>query len=212
MHLERFGSLENVLKTKMELSLSLPQSGHLYLPESIKPTVSNFPLKVTGIFWFKNISDVYAHLIELLGLDTIKSKEILRHPPVAEHRRQVTTNGTMTIIDDTYNSNPAGFELALNELKSLNSPNKILVTPGMIELGSLQASENTRLAALAGSICQHIVIVGQTNKEALLLGLNNSPATVHTIDNLDETQTLLPSITTPHTAVLFENDLGDNYL
>ena len=212
MHLERFGSLENITKTKMELAQSLPQNGSLYLPFELEPNLIQFPLKVRSIEFFKSFSDVYLRLAQLLHLDTVAVKATIDSLPPPEHRRQIIKNGTMTIIDDTYNSNPSGWQLALNELKDIKSDNKILVTPGMIELGDLQESENTRLAKLSSHVCQHVVIVGYTNRQALLEGLKNSPAIVHLVTNLAETQTLLPTITVPDTAVLFENDLGDNYL
>jgi len=129
----------------------------------------------------------------------------------SEHRLQISTNNGITIIDDTYNSNPAGFARALEKITEIKSDNKILVTPGMIELGQLQASENTRLIKLASNLCQHIVVVGLTNRQSLLDGLKNTKAKVHVIGQVSETLTLLPTITSPGAVVLFENDLPDHY-
>jgi UDP-N-acetylmuramoyl-tripeptide--D-alanyl-D-alanine ligase len=206
MHLERFGSLANIRKTKMELAESIPKTGHLYLPADQKnSSLINFSIKTKNILFFKQLTDVYQSLARLLDIDSIS--------PIAssDHRLEIIKNGSMNIIDDTYNSNPVGFAMALDKLKSLKSKNNILVTPGMIELGDIQATENTRLAKMAGSFCQHIIIVGHTNRQALLAGLKNTSATIHLLDHTNDTLELLPRITSPDTAVLFENDLPDNY-
>lgn len=205
MHLERFGSLENILKTKMELAQSLPGDGLFLLPKSIDP--KSFNLTVKNIIFFDNSEHIYKNIVKYFDIKNPPKNNIF----ATDHRLQITQNGPITIIDDSYNSNPAGFELALKTLKAQKVDQKILVTPGMIELGSLQFSENARLAKLAGHICDLVIIVGKTNQNSLLSGLKKTPATVYTIDNLSETEKLLPSLYKGTSAVLFENDLGDQY-
>lgn len=205
MHLERFGSLENILKTKMELAQSLPKNGLLILPKSID--TNSFNLAVKKIIYFDNTPQIYNNIAKYFNIKSPPKNNF----SLTDHRLQITQNGPITIIDDSYNSNPAGFELALKTLKAQQVDQKILVTPGMVELGPLQFSENARLAKLAGHICDQVIIVGKTNQSSLLSGLINTPATVHTIDNLSETEKLLPSLYKGTSAVLFENDLGDQY-
>ncbi|NIQ53771.1 MAG: UDP-N-acetylmuramoyl-tripeptide--D-alanyl-D-alanine ligase, partial [Gemmatimonadetes bacterium] len=55
----------------------------------------------------------------------------------------------VTVVDDTYNSNPAGARAALALLGRVGDPGgrRVLVTPGMVEMGPVQAEENARLAA-----------------------------------------------------------------
>jgi UDP-N-acetylmuramoyl-tripeptide--D-alanyl-D-alanine ligase len=211
MHLERFGTLENVLKTKMELAENLPKDGIFWVPKNLSSQITKFSLP-KNIHYFTNYSEIYFSLGFHFNLSQKNIQKIIDTLPPAEHRQQIIVNGPITIIDDTYNSNPAGFQLALDKLNSIKSGEKILITPGMIELGDMQFSENARLATSAGKICDHIIIVGQTNKEAWLSGLKNSSAKIHTISHLSETDKLLPSLYTGPTVVLFENDLGDQYL
>lgn len=206
MHIERFGTLQNILRTKMELAQSLPSTGFLLLPQILEPQIQHFPLKVKNISFFTQPQQIYQTITKHFDISNL--------PPniSSPHRLQITQSGPITIIDDSYNSNPEGFKMALEKLKNTNTDQKILVTPGMIELGPMQFSENARLAKLAGNICNHIIIVGQTNQEALLSGLKNSSAQIHTIKNLSETDKLLPSLYQGTATVLFENDLGDQYL
>ncbi|MDD3003145.1 MAG: Mur ligase family protein [Candidatus Shapirobacteria bacterium] len=210
MHLERFGSLENILKTKMELAESLPKNGIFWAPKNLISQIKKFSLP-QNTNYFTDYSQIYFSLAFNFNISQKDVQKILNNFSPVEHRQQLITNGPITIIDDTYNSNPAGFESALKKLKSIKSDQKILITPGMIELGPMQFSENARLATMAGKICNHIIIVGQTNKEAWLSGLKNTPAKIHLIQNLSETDNLLPSIYQGTSAVLFENDLGDQY-
>jgi UDP-N-acetylmuramoyl-tripeptide--D-alanyl-D-alanine ligase len=117
------------------------------------------------------------------------------------------------LIDDTYNSNPAGFRLALSQLKAISSKEKILITPGMIELGDLQDSENQKIAAFAATICTHIIIIGQTNQESLQKGIKSSKKSlkIFTVPDLKSAQEIIPTIISKNSAILFENDLPDHY-
>ena len=202
MHLERFGSLERIQKTKMELAEYISPGGYLYLPQSQQKTIKKFNIKTKNIFYFKQINNIYQHLSRLLNIPKITPIES------SEHRLQIIKNASITIIDDTYNSNPVGFVMALDKLKSFKSKNNILVTPGMIELGDLQFSENVRLAKIASKICQHIIIVGKTNRKAFASALNSKAKFV---DTISQSQSLLSSLCTPDCVILFENDLPDHY-
>jgi UDP-N-acetylmuramoyl-tripeptide--D-alanyl-D-alanine ligase len=207
MHLERFGTLENVFQTKMELAQAIPSGGWLFLPKEIKDKVVSLKLPVKVVNYFDQIENIYPPVANRFFCTVPKN---LPSPP---HRLQISQNGPITIIDDSYNSNPVGSHLAFEKLKQLPQSNKIIITPGMIELGNLQDELNFQLAQEAASVCQHFVIVGRTNKDSLLKGAKStkSPAKVHLVDNFAQAQNLLPTISTTNTAILFENDLPDNY-
>ena len=67
------------------------------------------------------------------------------------------------MIDDTYNANPAGARSALALLATLGTGKKVVVTPGMVELGAVQARENANFAASAGEVATDLLVVGRTN-------------------------------------------------
>jgi len=210
MHLERFGTLENILKAKMELFESLPKNGIFWAPKNLTSQLQKFSLP-QNTNYFTDYSQIYFSLGFNFDISQKDIQKTLDSTPPAEHRLQIIEKNNLTIIDDTYNSNPEGFKMALNKLEKIKANQKILVTPGMIELGSMQFSENARLAKIANNICSHIIIVGKTNKEAILSGLKNTTAKIYTIEKLSETDQLLPSLYQGTTAILFENDLGDQY-
>ena len=97
--------------------------------------------------------------------------------PGAPHRLEASTAPSgCAVLDDTYNSNPAGSRVALEALARLGDPagRRVVVTPGMVELGRLQAAENARFARDAASVASHVVIVGQTNRRALVQGVRDA--------------------------------------
>ena len=131
-----------------------------------------------------------------------------------EHRQSVTrSEAGFEIIDDTFNSNPAGAARALKLLAGLGSPGgrRAVVTPGMVELGPRQHEENRRFAAAAAQAADHLVIVGSTNRRALRSGAEAGKAQVTSVPGREQAVRWVRSHLGPGDAVLYENDLPDHY-
>ena len=136
--------------------------------------------------------------------------------PTASNRRSIATGSTgATFIDDTYNSNPAGAAAALVTLRHLaaanNAPRVALVTPGMVELGDRQFEENRKFAAAASEVCTDIVILGATNRKALVAGAHEGRARVVLVDDRPGATAWVKENTSAGDVVLFENDLPDHF-
>ena len=95
----------------------------------------------------------------------------LRSTPQIAHRLEVKrqADGT-TIIDDGYNSNPAGFASALDLLPLLagEGGRRILVTPGMVELGDAHEEEHRKIGAKAGGAVEILLAVAPERIGALI--------------------------------------------
>lgn len=133
----------------------------------------------------------------------------------APHRLQVSQHGGITVIDDAYNSNPAGAAAALRLLAALPGGRRVLVTPGFIELGSEQQQSMRALGRRAAAVCTHVILVGPRHSAAVAQGLAGAgyPSDqVSVVANLAEAQLLLPKVAGNGSVVLFENDLPDSYL
>ncbi|MDQ3659876.1 MAG: UDP-N-acetylmuramoyl-tripeptide--D-alanyl-D-alanine ligase [Actinomycetota bacterium] len=129
-----------------------------------------------------------------------------------EHRLQLIEGaGGVTVIDDAYNSNSDGAAAALEVLQALPARRRVVVTPGIIELGPQQDRANEELGRRAASVADTVVVVARTNRAALLRGANGSSAQVVVVDSLAEAQAQLASLLGSGDAVLFENDLPDHY-
>lgn len=133
--------------------------------------------------------------------------------PVAEHRQSVGISDVgFSIIDDTFNSNPAGAAQGLQRLGDLGSGGlTVVVTPGMVELGSMQGDLNEAFARNAAEMVDHFFIVGRTNRKALLKGSTNQRASVTVVDSRNEAVGWVRSNLGPGDVVLYENDLPDHY-
>lgn len=131
------------------------------------------------------------------------------------HRLQLLDKGGgLTFIDDAYNSNPSGCRAALNVL-SLFDACKILVTPGMVELGEKQHELNREFGSEAAKVCDYIALVGKKQTEPIFEGIQNADfdmSHVFVCDTLGEALEKVRSIVTDKKKiVLLENDLPDNY-
>jgi UDP-N-acetylmuramoyl-tripeptide--D-alanyl-D-alanine ligase len=134
--------------------------------------------------------------------------------PGAPHRRHPEAGaGGVLVIDDTYNSNPAGAKAALDLLARLGSKGarKVVVTPGMVELGKLQDQENSKFAALAGEAATDLVVVGRTNAKALAGGARAAGLGLHFARDRAAAVAWVRANLGPGDAVLYENDLPDHY-
>ena len=130
-----------------------------------------------------------------------------------EHRLQIIQGaGGVTVIDDAYNSNPAGAAAALEVLGQMDARKRVVVTPGIVELGPLQAEENERFGAAAAEVADVVIIVARLNRDALERGARSvSKAEVLTVDTLEQATEAMRSVLGPGDVVLFENDLPDQY-
>ncbi len=167
-----------------------------------------------------NIAVAAAIALELkCPLETIMAR-ISDIPQAANRLNVERSSGNITVIDDTYNSNPDGAALAIATLAGLLSPpggKKILVTPGMVELGPKQRSANEKLAYESAPHLTHMVIVNRTNRKALLAGIGDYQNEYHADieischDTRESAVDFVKGIIGQGDAVLYENDLPDHY-
>ena len=122
--------------------------------------------------------------------------------------------GNMTFIDDAYNSNPSGCRAALNVL-GLFDACRILVTPGMVELGAKQEELNFEFGQEAAKACDHIVLVGKNQTVPIYNGIKDAGYDMDNVFVADSLNEALDHVRAYQTdrkkIVLLENDLPDNY-
>ena len=82
-----------------------------------------------------NILAAVAVAVEL-GMELpVIARAVAAVPPVP-HRLVLKHTGKFSIIDDAFNSNPVGSKMALEVLAAMPGGKKIVITPGMVELGA----------------------------------------------------------------------------
>jgi UDP-N-acetylmuramoyl-tripeptide--D-alanyl-D-alanine ligase len=145
-------------------------------------------------------------------------KEVARRAKTlepAESRlvRQVTTQG-ITIINDAYSANPVGAEEALRVLGMHTMGKRLLITPGMVELGALMEQENNRLGEIAAQYASDVVLVGKERTQPIQSGLMEAgfPSEhLHVVETLAESVRWYQNNLRAGDTVLFLNDLPDTY-
>lgn len=145
-----------------------------------------------------------------VGLDDICAAVASARP--VEHRLQLLDSGNaaVTVIDDAFNSNPVGAKNALDVLACFDGQ-KIIITPGFVEMGALEKPSNVELGRDIAAVCDHAFLVGSRaediKKGALSAGMAESAISVFAsrTDAVDALKNI-----NGNKAVLFENDLPDN--
>ena len=130
------------------------------------------------------------------------------------HRMQMREHGLVTIIDDAYNSNPVGSRAAVETLAMFDGI-RILITPGMVELGDKEAEYNHKFGNYAADCCDYILLVGRRHTEPIREGVLEKGFPEEkclVFDKLEEAVSYAYAIKGQgHKYILLENDLTDNY-
>lgn len=164
-----------------------------------------------------NVSNILAAIGVALacGMTLEEIREAIANVEPVPHRLQLTAGaGNVTIIDDSFNANPVGAKAALEALSEIGDGKKVLVTPGMVELGEREYEENKRFGLQAAEVCDLVILVGPSRTTPILDGLkaaNYPNQQVIIALNLVEVRQHLAKLLKPGDVVLFENDLPDNY-
>jgi UDP-N-acetylmuramoyl-tripeptide--D-alanyl-D-alanine ligase len=131
-----------------------------------------------------------------------------------EHRLQLREDGPITIIDDAFNSNPVGARNAVQILGRFDAGRRVIVTPGMIELGERQWEENR---IFGEHIAEHVdlaVLVGSKQTAPIQEGLRAKQfpeSSLKIVDSLWDAQSFLKTYLREGDVVLYENDLPDQF-
>lgn len=164
-----------------------------------------------------NVSNILAAVTVAMecGMELEEIREAVANVEPVPHRLQLTAGaGGVTIIDDSFNANPVGAKAALEALNEIGEGKKVLVTPGMVELGEREYKENRRLGEQAADVCDLVILVGPTRTTPILEGLKAAEYPSQQIIvalNLEEVKQHLARQVQAGDVVLFENDLPDNY-
>ena len=263
-HLDTFGSLDNIKKTKFELAEALPEGGKLflngdneYIDEMLKErkgskpvydspvlyysqksgsgycasdvSVTNhgteftvnapdgeserFSMKLVGAHNVINVMGAIAVAHEM-GISLAELRIPVRKIQSVPHRMEMKNQGDATIIDDAFNSNPIGSKAAVETLALMDGM-RILITPGMVELGENEAEYNRKFGTYAADCCDRIFLVGRKHTEPIKEGILSKGFPEKDLEVFDNVQDAISRAyalkTEQHKYILLENDLPDNY-
>lgn len=201
-----FGNSEECTYRAMDMKCSSSGASFTIKGEELKTTL-------LGDFSAVNIAGGMA-VAEHLGVKLDDIKVAVRRLKAPEHRLELKKNPRYTIIDDAYNSNPGGSTAALKTL-ALFEERKILVTPGMVELGEAEYELNKEMGRKAAHSADYIVLVGEKQAKPLAEGIREegfSEERLYIAKDINDALSYVYGITDVPSVVLLENDLPDNFL
>lgn len=174
----------------------------------------SFSTQMVGAHNVINIVGAIA-LCSHLGISLSRLKAQVRKLESVPHRLQLLHRGGVTVIDDAYNSNPTGSKAAIDAL-ALFDGFKILVTPGMVELGQEQDALNAAFGAYAAGVCDYVALVGKKQTQSIYEGLRDSGYPEEKIFVAEDLQQALAAAYAADAGgrekiLLLENDLPDNF-
>ena len=172
-----------------------------------------FQMKLIGAHNVINVVGAIA-VAHKLGMTLKELKIPVRRIQPVEHRMQMQEHGLVTIIDDAYNSNPIGSKAAVETLAMFDGI-RILITPGMVELGEKEEEYNFKFGTYAADCCDYILLVGKKRAQPILEGARSKGFPQErclVYDKLEEAMAYAYTIKGQgHKYILLENDLPDNY-
>lgn len=131
-----------------------------------------------------------------------------------EHRLEIKRLGNFYQIDDAYNSNPVGAKSALDVL-DLMEGNKVVVTPGMVELGPKEKELNREFGRQISKVAGKVILIGEKRTKPILEGLKDNKykdSDIYVLNDVREAYPLLSKLKEKDDLyALFENDLPDTY-
>ena len=173
----------------------------------------HFNMRLVGEHNVINVMGAIA-VAHQMGISLHDLRIPVRRLQPAEHRMQLREHGDVTIIDDAYNSNPVGSRAAVETLKLFDGV-RILITPGMVELGEAEDDYNYKFGTYAADCCDYIILVGRDHVKPIERGalVSGFPADrLWTYDTLPDAMSQAHAIRGEgHKYILLENDLTDNY-
>ncbi len=133
-----------------------------------------------------------------------------------EHRLELKKVGNIYMLDDAYNSNPVGASGALDVLSTMPGT-KVIVTPGMVELGKKQAEANYELGKRISEVCDYAILVGKKMTKDIHKALVDSKFdkdNIFIIDKVLDAYKICEALKENNKDIycLFENDLPDIYM
>lgn len=179
-------------------------------PDGEKET---FQMRLLGEHNVINVAGAVA-VANTLGIPLKQLKVPVRRIQPVAHRMQLLERGNYTIIDDAFNSNPVGSRAAVETLKQFKGV-RILITPGMVELGEKEEEYNYKFGTYAADCCDYILLVGEKHTAPIHKGVLESGFSqerCRVFEKLEDALSFAYSIKAEgHKFILLENDLPDNY-
>lgn len=148
-----------------------------------------------------------------LSFEEIK-KGIENIKPIPHSLNLIDTDTGVIIIDNSLNSNPIGAKAALDVLAQFREGKKIIVTPGMVELGAMEDIANREFGENIGKECDYAILIGESRTKSIYEGLmdvNFNEKNIFIVETFKQAKEYIEKIAKIGDVVLFENKLDNKF-
>ena len=211
-----------------KLAISLKDETADCYASNIKQTTSgtNFTIHIknmgqincqTKLFGSHNVKNVLIAVVMAVKLGLTKEeimRGLARILPVDHRLQLIRAENDVLILDDTYNASIEGSNKALEVLNSFKGYRKIVVTPGLVELGTMERVANYSFGKKIAAVADLVIIVNKTHYLSIkegLLDVGFKDENILHAETMEATKQLLEQNIKPKDIILWENDLPDNY-
>ncbi len=150
-----------------------------------------------------------------LGIKMERLNTLIADLKPVKHRLSSRRVGdTYTVLDDAFNSNPVGSKMALEVLKAYEGNKKIVITPGMIELGDRFYDLNKAFGTYIADSCDYAILVGKKQTKPIQDGLSEKQfpdSKCYIATSIHDAFDHLATVVAQDDVVLIENDLPDTF-
>jgi UDP-N-acetylmuramoyl-tripeptide--D-alanyl-D-alanine ligase len=215
-HLERFGSFDNIKLAKGEIAQYMQRVGGMLIANAsdgyVVERVEKLGVKATWYGSGQDRNEINLAgakiLAQLLSVDdfNIKIRSV-------KNRFELTRDRYgMAVIDDSFSSNDTGFKSAVAYLGKQKKYFRILVTPGLVELGSESEAIHKELGSLIPGKADLVMLVGKNERtKALEAGIGKKVKVTYLDKTLDFMSSVKALKLKKEPLVLLENDVTENY-
>ncbi|MGR3304457.1 MAG: UDP-N-acetylmuramoyl-tripeptide--D-alanyl-D-alanine ligase [Candidatus Scalindua sp.] len=199
----------------MAKNISTDNTGIYFVAQNGKAITVSCHCKLLGRHNVNNILAAATVALKL-GMSLHEIAEAIKTLEPTPHRLQLIRGaGGVIVIDDAFNANPVGARMALEVLDEFKGGGKkVLVTPGLVELGKKEYEENKELGMAAANVCDFVFLVGPKRTKPVFDGLKAAgfpEESVYVEKNLKAVTERFKNVLRAGDVVLFENDLPDTY-
>lgn len=165
----------------------------------------------TSLFGFANIKNITltANMALKLGLSPKEIANAINNLKPFDNRNVLINYGEVTLINNTYSSNVQSFKEMIETAKNVKGK-KALVTPGIVELGSIEEEIHRQLGEKANGVFDEVILVGKnrrTNALSEKLGKNY----LFIDDTRNEYSKKIEELKKKYNWIFLENDVTQNY-
>lgn len=216
-HLSRFGSWEKIIFAKTEIVRYLAKNGGSLIANGSDETVK---AEVKSAVWYsgegreemnQNGARAIARAAGMSEAEIERWEKSFRQVP---NRFEWTTERYgMKVIDDAYNSNEKSFAEAVSYLGKQKKYVRILVTPGLLELGRESGKVHEQLGKGVIGNADYIMLVGDNERtRSLARGIAGRVPIIYLAKTLQFAQAVKKLKLKKEPLVLIENDVPEKDL